>query len=235
MKYCPDCDMEFYDEVEVCTDCGKPLIDKDEYLKGKAEQEAEMQRRMEQEAARMKELSELEKDTVDSARTAERPPRPSSGVYVTRSEKYDDLNSSASAFRVVGAILAVLALLSWGSAFHLPISIPSNPMFRLLVTLMAVGAILISLKTSAEAKTVKGQIREEEQTTESLISWFLETYTPEQVDEAVRRENGNDLMEEEFALKRMIYIQDTFITTFDLADQGYVDALSEEVYAKLYE
>ena len=115
MKYCPDCDMEFYDEVEVCTDCGKPLIDKDEYLKSKAEQEAEEQRRMEQERAKMEELAALEKDTVDSARTAERPPRPASGVYVTRSEKYDDLNSSASAFRVVGAILAVLAVLSWGS------------------------------------------------------------------------------------------------------------------------
>ena len=42
-------------------------------------------------------------------------------------------------------------------------------------------------------------------------------------------------MEEEFALKRINFIQDTFITTFDLADQGYVDALAEEVYAKLYE
>lgn len=235
MKYCPDCDMEFYDEVEVCTDCGKPLIDKDEYLKAKAEQEAEEQRRMEQERAKMEELAALEKDTVDSARTAERPPRPASGVYVTRSEKYDDLNSSASAFRVVGAILAVLAVLSWGSALHLPISIPSNPVFRILVTAMAIGAIVISVRTSADAKTVKGQISEEEQTTESLISWFLETYTPEQVDEAVRRENGNDLMEEEFALKRINFIQDTFITTFDLADQGYVDALAEEVYAKLYE
>ena len=100
---------------------------------------------------------------------------------------------------------------------------------------MAIGAIVISVRTSADAKTVKGQISEEEQTTESLISWFLETYTPEQVDEAVRRENGNDLMEEEFALKRINFIQDTFITTFDLADQGYVDALAEEVYAKLYE
>ena len=39
MKYCPDCDMEFYDEVEVCTDCGKPLIDKDEYRVLKARYE----------------------------------------------------------------------------------------------------------------------------------------------------------------------------------------------------
>ena len=63
----------------------------------------------------------------------------------------------------------------------------------------------------------------------------METYTADQVDEAVFRENGNDLQEEELALKRMNYIQDTFITTYDLADQGYVDALAEEVYAKLYE
>ena len=235
MKYCPDCDMEFYDEVEVCTDCGKPLVDKDEYFKEKAEREAEEERRREEALAKMEELAELEEKTVDSERTAARPPRPASGVYVTRTEKYEDLTSSASAFRVVGAILAVLAVLSWGSALKLPIGIPANPIFRLMVTALAIGAIVISVKTASDAKTVKGQIGEEQAATENLIAWFVETYTADQVDEAVFRENGNDLQEEELALKRMNYMQDTFITTYDLADQGYVDALAEEVYAKLYE
>ncbi len=235
MKYCPDCDMEFYDEVEVCTDCGKPLIDKDEYLKGKAEREAEEQRRRAEEFEKLQELTELEQETVDAERTAERPPRPVSGVYVTRSEKYDDLNSSASAFRVVGAILAVVAVLSWGTALNLPVSIPSNPIFRIMVTAMAIGSVVISVKTAKDAKTVKGQIGEEQQTTESLISWFVDSYTGDQIDEVVYRENGRDLQDEELALKRMSYIQDTFITTYDIGDQSYVDALAEEVYAKLYE
>jgi hypothetical protein len=162
MKYCPDCDMEFYDEVEVCTDCGKPLVDKDEYFKEKAEREAEEERRREEALAKMEELAELEEKTVDSERTAARPPRPASGVYVTRTEKYEDLTSSASAFRVVGAILAVLAVLSWCSALKLPIGIPANPIFRLMVTALAIGAIVISVKTASDAKTVKGQIGEEQ-------------------------------------------------------------------------
>ena len=66
------------------------------------------------------------------------------------------------------------------------------------------------------------------------ICWFLDSYTARDIDEAVIRENGV-LRPEVLALKRMNYIQDCFITHYDLVDQSYVDALSEDIYAKLYD
>lgn len=228
MKYCPDCDMEFIDSVETCTDCGKPLVDKERYL-------AEESARIEREAAEQTQLLKEQQAALDAeAENAADDRRPAPAVYVRRADRYEDLKSSASAFLIVGIVMVILSVLSWGHALHLPFSIPSNVMLRILFLLFAVGSFAVYIKTTADAKTVHGQIEEEQKATEQLTSWFLESYTPEAVDAAVQKENGT-LRPEVLALKRMDYIQDVFITQYDLADQAYVDALSEDIYAKLYE
>ena len=237
MKYCPDCDMEFIDSVHTCTDCGKILVDKEKYFEGKAIREAEEARAEEERQRQLLEaMSDEEKEAVKEAmEEAEQESRgrrrgaiPEPTVYVTRAERYEDLKSSASAFWIVGAALIILAVASWGGL------LPVNIILKLMFTILAAGSIFIALKTGQDAKTVKGQIQEENEVTEQLIKWFLENYTPEQIDEIVRRENG-DLQDEVLALKRIALIQDIYVTQYDLADQGYVDALAEEVYGQLFE
>ena len=237
MKYCPDCDMEFIDSVHTCTDCGKILVDKEKYFEGKAIREAEEARAEEERQRQLLEaMSDEEKEAVKEAmEEAEQESRgrrrgaiPEPTVYVTRAERYEDLKSSASAFWIVGAALIILAVASWGGL------LPVNIILKLMFTILAAGSIFIALKTGQDAKTVKGQIQEENEVTEQLIKWFLENYTPEQIDEIVRRENG-DVQDEVLALKRIALIQDIYVTQYDLADQGYVDALAEEVYGQLFE
>ena len=233
MKYCPDCDMEFIDSVQTCTDCGKILVDKDKYFEGKAAREAEeakaeeemLESMTEEEKEAMKEaMEEAEQQTRGRHRGA----IPEPTVYVTRAERYEDLKSSASAFWIVGCALTILAVAGWAGL------IPVNIIMKLMFTVLAAGSLVIAWKTTQDAKTVKGQIQEEAEVTDQLIRWFLENYTPEMIDEAVRRENG-ELQDEVLALKRIVFIQDTYITQYDLADQGYVDALAEEVYGRLFE
>ena len=237
MKYCPDCDMEFIDSVHTCTDCGKILVDKEKYFEGKAMREAEEAKAEEDRQRQLLEsMSDEEKEAVKEAlEEAEQETRgrrrgaiPEPTVYVTRAERYEDLKSSASAFWIVGAALTILAVAGWGGL------LPVNIILKLMFTILAAGSIFIALKTGQDAKTVKGQIQEENEVTEQLIKWFLENYTPEQIDEIIRRENG-DLQDEVLALKRIALIQDIYVTQYDLADQGYVDALAEEVYGQLFE
>ena len=237
MKYCPDCDMEFIDSVHTCTDCGKILVDKEKYFEGKAIREAEEAKAEEERQRQLLEsMSDEEKAAVKEAmEEAEQESRgrrrgaiPEPTVYVTRAERYEDLKSSASAFWIVGAALIILAVAGWGGL------LPVNIILKLMFTILAAGSIFIAWKTGQDAKTVKGQIQEENEVTEQLIKWFLENYTPEQIDEIVRRENG-DLQDEVLALKRIALIQDIYVTQYDLADQGYVDALAEEVYSQLFE
>ena len=237
MKYCPDCDMEFIDSVQTCTDCGKILVDKDKYFEGKAAREAEEAKAEEDRRREMLEsMTEEEKEAMKEAmEEAEQQTRgrhrgaiPEPTVYVTRAERYEDLKSSASAFWIVGAALIILAVAGWAGI------LPVNIILKLMFTVLAGVSLFIAWKTGEDAKTVKGQIKEEAEVTEQLIKWFLENYTPEQIDEIITRENG-ELQDEVLALKRIALIQDIYITQYDLADQGYVDALAEEVYGQLFE
>ena len=237
MKYCPDCDMEFIDSVQTCTDCGKILVDKDKYFEGKAAREAEEEKAEEERRREMLEsMTEEEKEAMKEAmEEAEQQTRgrhrgaiPEPTVYVTRAERYEDLKSSASAFWIVGAALIILAVASWAGI------LPVNIILKLMFTVLAAVSLFIAWKTGEDAKTVKGQIKEETEVTEQLIKWFLENYTPEQIDEIITRENG-ELQDEVLALKRIALIQDIYVTQYDLADQGYVDALAEEVYSQLFE
>ena len=223
--------------MHTCTDCGKILVDKEKYFEGKAireaeEAKAEEERRREMLESMSDEEKEAMKEAMEEAEQESRGRRrgviPEPTVYVTRAERYEDLKSSASAFWIVGAALIILAVAGWSGL------LPVNIILKLMFTLLAAGSIFVAWKTGQDAKIVKGQIQEENEVTEQLIKWFLENYTPEQIDEIVRRENG-DLQDEVLALKRIALIQDIYVTQYDLADQGYVDALAEEVYGQLFE
>ena len=99
---------------------------------------------------------------------------------------------------------------------------------------MGVGALVVGIKTSSTAKAMVSQVTEEDENTNSLISWFLSSYTGSQLDDKLQEEN-QELSPEELSLKRFELIQDLLITHHDLADQSYVEFLSEEIYNRLYE
>jgi hypothetical protein len=224
--YCPKCDMDFVDGITVCSDCGSPLVDKEQYLREKADQaaaEAAEQAKEEAEAeARLQEARAAEDQVLNQH------------VYVKRADKYEDLRSSSSAFRIVGILLAVFAVVNWAGLVKLGGNSAGSIVFKIAISLMAVISLFVAWKTDQEAAAVKSQVGEEQAATDALISWFMQNYTAEDVDAAIRRETTG-LRPEEMALKRMNYIQDLFVTQYDIADQSYVDALAEDVYGKLYE
>lgn len=256
--------MEFIDRVENCTDCGKPLVSMEDYLAEIAAKENAAKKVQDEQAtytaaedtaantayaattdlavtpteaisekqAESEYAATAELETPDESNREAQPTAPR--VYIKRADRYEDLRSSASAFLIVGAVMTLLALLSFGNVFHLPFSIPANPILKLMFVILALGSFVIFFRTSSEARLIQGQISEEQEATEQLTHWFLESYTARDIDEAVIRENGA-LRPEILALKRMNYIQDCFITQYDLADQSYVDALSEDIYATLYD
>ena len=44
MKYCPECDAEYRDEIGECADCQIPLVSEEAYRTGKLEEQAERER-----------------------------------------------------------------------------------------------------------------------------------------------------------------------------------------------
>ena len=166
-----------------------------------------------------------------SDRTARETPR----LYVRQEDRYEDLSSSASAFLIVGIVMSVLTLLSFGQQLHLPFALPTTALMRFFLLIFAIGAFGLYWKTRREASRAYSHIEEEQRITEELESWFLAIYAPEQIDLEILGATRHPLRAEALALKRFDFIQDCFLQRYDGMDEGYIEALSEELYKKLFE
>ena len=166
-----------------------------------------------------------------SDRTARETPR----LYVRQEDRYEDLSSSASAFLIVGIVMSVLTLLSFGQQLHLPFALPTTALMRFFLLVFAIGAFGLYWKTLREASRAYSHIEEEQRITEELESWFLANYAPEQIDLEILGATRHPLRAEALALKRFDFIQDCFLQRYDGMDEGYIEALSEELYKKLFE
>ena len=113
-----------------------------------------------------------------SDRTSRETPR----LYVRQEDRYEDLSSSASAFLIVGIVMSVLTLLSFGQQLHLPFALPTTALMRFFFLVFALGAFGLYWKTRREASRAYSHIEEEQRITEELERWFLASYAPEQID-----------------------------------------------------
>lgn len=162
-------------------------------------------------------------------------PRKTPRLYVRQEDRYEDLSSSASAFLIVGIVMTVLSLLSFGRQLHLPFALPATALMRFFLLVFAFGAFGLFLKTRREASRAYSHIEEEQRITEELENWFLANYAPEQIDLEILGTTRRPLRAEALALKRFDFIQDCFLQRYDGMDEGYIEALSEELYKKLFE
>lgn len=249
MPYCPKCDMEFVEGVQVCTDCGGKLFASIEEAKA-AQEEAEKQAMkeflsqvkeelaLENEELGEEEISEEEfKEKLLAASNApKRQPVPPSTVYVKKSERYQDMKSSASAFLLVGGAALLLSALIFTGI--IPIAGSRRISFGGLLAVMGIACLAVCVKTKKDAAGMKAEADKENEETEALIRWFLEKHTAEEIDQTLAQEQAQDkemeLSPEELSLKRFSLIQDYLATEKDLPDQTYIDALSEEIYGRLW-
>lgn len=229
MPYCPKCDMEFVDGVTECTDCHGPLVESREAAE--AMKQAEQAKKEEEMRLRYEEAMKAE-DTEGSDKTQDQKPE-AAKAYVNKEQRYEDMNSSAFAFFLIGGALAAATILILAGVIRLPMAGFSKYVFYGLLIFMTVGSFLIALSSKKSARVLKTEAADEEKETEEILQWFVKTYSGSDLDDQIRMEEET-LSDEELSLKRFELIQDYLITGRDLPDQSYVDALCEMIYSRLY-
>ncbi len=229
MPYCPKCDMEFVEGVTVCTDCGGTLLaSREEALALKQKEEEALALKRQEEARLMEE--QLSSNPESRHSDGSLPVH----TYVKQSQKQEDLKSSAAAFALTGLVLGAAALCLWAGLLPFSISGSSRMLLQILMTLMAVGCLIVTAFSLRSARSAGEKAKEEDRRTEEILRSFTDAYTGEALDLQLAAEAG-ELSPEELSLKRFELIQDLLITAHDLPDPAYVDALSEELYGRLYQ
>ncbi|MDO5550945.1 MAG: hypothetical protein Q4F76_07230 [Lachnospiraceae bacterium] len=248
MPYCPKCDMEFIEGITICSDCGGPLYESEEAWNAarKKEREAALRQGTGPDQNVFPASDEAGRQQAEAAGAAEpegfgqrsKGELPISTVYVKKSERYEDMKSSASAFLLMGCAALAAALLC--IAGILPISGTTQIIFSLVLAVMGLVCLIVCIKTRKEAAVMQKEAAEETAATEKLITWFLRAHSADAIDQKLAEEAlaaGDDLREytpEELSLKRYGLIQDYLITEKDLPDQTYVDLLCEEIYNRMF-
>lgn len=233
MPYCPKCDMEFIEGIAVCSDCGGTLAESVEAAR--TMKASEKRERFEQMAGDDPFDMEDQNQSPYPEPTEETPDTPiaPTRIYMNKAQKHEDLKSSATAFLIVGIVMLASSAVCWTGIVNLPMNGVYKFVFQSAITIMGVLALIVALGSAMAAKKLAPQIEGENRTTQHLIQWFVDTYSGDDIDRTVDR--AENLTPEEMSLKRFAVIQDYLTTNHDLPDQAYVDALSEEIYDKLYE
>ena len=217
MPYCPKCDMEFVEGIKVCSDCGGPLVESKEVAEAMKKKEQE-----EQLAAMAQEMDPFSGEGTDTEFSGD------------KGQRYDDMSSSASAFFLVGGVLAIGAALCLLGIFHLPMAGFQKYMFEGVLVVLAIGSFVVAVSSRKRAAELKVEADDEKRQTQEIIDWFLKNYSAKELDEQLLMEDP-DLSGEELSLKRFELIQDFLITGRDIPDQSYADSLCETLYTKLYD
>lgn len=157
-------------------------------------------------------------------------------TYIRKTQQYEDLKSSATAFFLVSALLLLTALLCRTGLIRLPAAPGPRLLIQLTLTLTGIATLAIAAAFTRSAKTLAPQAAQETQATQELIQWFLTNHTAQTLDLQLTQEAPvQDLTPEEQTLKRLELIQDIYTINFDITEEGYTDILSEETYSKIYE
>lgn len=230
MPYCPKCDMEFVEGIKKCSDCGGPLFESkeaaDAFMSDAMKKQQEIMNTQYETAMTEAAKMEAEQET-DRRRTPVK-------AYVNKEQKYEDMNSSATAFFMIGGILALASVLTLTGIINLPMYGIMKYIFQGMMIVMAIGSLAVAFTSRKSAGVLKTEAVDEEKETKEIVEWFVNTYSGNVLDKQILAEE-KDLSAEEMSLRRFDLIQDYLITGRDLPDQSYVDALCDMIYNRLYE
>ena len=251
MPYCPKCDMEFVEGITVCSDCGGPLMDMEEALRMKEEKKLQQEQEKllrQQEALLLNKAFESEEgdaseedmaalsygSTAQESKKEAAKAKEQAKAYVPKRQRYEDMKSSISAFFMLGGVFLVFGILCLANIINLPLDKGPAMIFEIVLTAMGAACLLVAAATKKSADRMIHEASAEEIRTKELITWYTENFTGKEIDETLLKEDPT-LADNELYLKRFEFIQDRLITSHDLPDASYVDYLSEDIYAKLFE
>ena len=148
MPYCPKCDMEFVEGIKVCSDCGGPLVESKEVAESIKKKEQE-----EQLAALAQEMEPFSGEESETGRSGDDPSQ--------KEVSHEDMSSSASAFFLVGGVLAIGTVLCLLGVFRLPMAGFQKYMFEGVLAVLAIGCLIVAVSSKKRASELKVEADDE--------------------------------------------------------------------------
>ena len=143
-------------------------------------------------------------------------------TYVKKSQKYEDVKSSAVMFTIFSILIVIIDILSIAKV----ITLFSTPLQQVVLALIAIVFFVVGITSSKEAKELKGQIAQEDSLTERINEYLQANITKDTIIPMC----NPSLSKEVNFLTVFDYIKSTVSDEFQIPNDSYVDQIVEEYY-----
>ena len=170
-------------------------------------------------------------------------PKKSRIAFAKVNEKLSDIRVSAVLFIVCGAVVCALGVFR-NIPLFMTEGFTTGKALAIAELILGLFFLLLGIRTFIKAHDAKKRLREESAFTLKVITWFLGTYSAEDLDKVLESRqrssaNGPDGGSSSTAgvnpaQERIDLIRSYISREFDVEDPGYLDYLTQEVYTAIY-
>lgn len=265
MPWCPVCKNEYVDGVRICADCKVELVDELEERKEKPVTfgtEEEMQKLNDflqynqvqsgniefnekeqiyeifvspEDRKQAKKLASIfmQEEALKNRQESEESEEPCKDnaeplLYENKSDKAENFKTSAYTLILVGAVGAVVLVLSALKVFPFQFSILAYAVMSILFGLFLIMGIL----SFGSYKKIAREAVSENNLTREIKEWCTENLNADRVDEGLFTD---EISEEMKYFKRAERMKKIISETYINLEDGFLDALVEEIYASIFE
>lgn len=152
-------------------------------------------------------------------------------TYVKKSDKYDDVRSSAFTMLIVGMLGVIFTILSLTKVINLPFAESTAWLFYTIMSVVFIAFVVAGIVSYIKANKLKDEAEIEDAKIDEINEWAKDNLTQNYID------SGLDLNEsvEILYFSRAEKIKSTLMHQFEDVDEGLIDLLTESIYTKVYE
>ena len=152
-------------------------------------------------------------------------------TYVKKSDKYEDVRSSAFTMLIVGMLGIIFVVLTITQVIKIPFNPTTAWLFYGIMGIVFVAFVVGGLVSFSRAKKLQAEAEIEDAKIDEINAWAKENLSQTTVD------SGLDLNEsvEILYFSRSEKIINTLMLQFEDVDEGLIDLLTESIYTKIYE
>ena len=155
--------------------------------------------------------------------------------YVKAEDKAENFKSSAYALLLTGGIGIVAMILIIAGVIPVYLAANIRIIVYIVLSLLFLIFFVIGIRSLKEAKKYARDAEQENDTTEKIIKWFLETYSKESIDARIEEALAENDTEEIKYFKRIDAMKTALSEQYQELEQAYLEKIIDDLYQELYE